>query len=144
MTVLRILNQKGWDVFTVGSTSSLQQVIDLLAANKVGVLVVLDANGGLAGIVSERDVMRVLSGNAAAALGKTAADVMTRNVETCTPDDAESDIMERMTTRGVRHLPVLAGGKLAGVVSLRDVIKLRIEKIDELMRTISQQAALQT
>ena len=49
-----------------------------------------------------------------------------------------------MTTRGVRHLPVLAGGKLAGVVSLRDVIKLRIEKIDELMRTISQQAALQT
>ena len=82
MTVLRILNQKGWDVFTVGSTSSLQQVIDLLAANKVGVLVVLDANGGLAGIVSERDVMRVLSGNAAAALGKTAADVMTRNVET--------------------------------------------------------------
>ena len=144
MTVLRILNQKGWDVFTVGSTSSLQQVIDLLAANKVGVLVVLDANGGLAGIVSERDVMRVLSGNAAAALGKTVADVMTRNVETCTPDDAESDIMERMNARGVRHLPVLAGGKLAGVVSLRDVIKLRIEKIDELMRTISQQAALQT
>jgi CBS domain-containing protein len=143
MTVSRILNQKGWDVFTVQSTAPLQQVIDTLAANKIGVLVVTDASGSLAGIVSERDVMRVLSGSAAGALGKTAADVMTRNVETCTPDDAESTIMERMNDRGVRHLPVLAGGKLTGVVSLRDVIKLRLEKIDELMRTITHEAALQ-
>jgi CBS domain-containing protein len=143
MTVSRILNQKGWDVFTVQSTSPLQQVIDTLAANKVGVVVVTDAKGSLAGIVSERDVMRVLSGNATGALGKTAADVMTASVETCTPDDAESHIMERMNARGVRHLPVLAGGKLTGIVSLRDVIKLRIEKIEELMRTVTREAALQ-
>ena len=95
--------------------------------------------GALAGIISERDVIRALSGNATAALAKTAADVMTRDIETCTPDDPETDIMERMNARGIRHLPALADGKLVGVISMRDVIRLRIEKIDEMMRTIQRE-----
>ena len=143
MTVSRILNEKGWKVFTVAATAPLQQVIDVLAGNKIGVLVVLDGGGKLAGIVSERDVVRALAGSAADALARTAADVMTRGVETCTPDDAEADIMERMDAKGFRHLPVLAGGKLAGIVSLRDVIRLRIEKIDEMMRSITREAGQQ-
>lgn len=141
MTVSRILNDKGWTVFSVEASAPLQSVIDTLAEHRVGVVVVT-AGGQLAGIISERDVIGALSGNAAAAIGRTAADVMTRSLETCTPDESESSLMERMNARGVRHLPVLADGKLAGIVSMRDVVKLRIEKIDEMMRAIRHDAEL--
>lgn len=136
MTVSRILNEKGWTVYTVDTAVPLQMVIDDLARHHVGVLVVTNPDGSLAGIISERDVVRALAGNAAAALVRTAGEAMTRTLETCTPDDAESQIMERMNAKGVRHLPVLANGKLAGIISLRDVIRLRIAKIDEMMRSI--------
>lgn len=141
MTVSRILDEKGWKVFTVEASAPLQNVIDVLAEHHVGVLVVT-SGGRLAGIISERDVIGALSVSAAAAIGKTAADVMTRSLETCTPDESEASLMERMNARGVRHLPVLADGKLAGIVSMRDVVKLRIEKIDEMMRAIRQDAEL--
>lgn len=141
MTVSRILNEKGWKVFTVEATAPLQAVIDQLAEHQVGVLVVTGPGGELAGIVSERDVIRALAGAPPDALSaKTAADAMTRNVETCTPEDGEPGIMERMNARGVRHLPVLAGGKVAGIVSMRDVIRLRIEKIEEMMAGIRREA----
>lgn len=142
MTVSRILDQKGWKVFTIEASAPLQAVVDRLAEHRVGVLVVVDAGGKLAGIVSERDVIRSLAGAAPDALSRrTAADAMTRSIETCTPEDAESDIMARMDAKGVRHLPVLAGGKLAGLVSMRDVVKLRIEKIEEMMQSIRREAA---
>ena len=141
VSVSRILNEKGWKVYTVEASAPLQSVIDMLAEHRVGVLVVT-SGGQLAGIISERDVIGALSGNAAAAIGKTAADVMTRSLETCTPDESEGSLMERMNAKGVRHLPVLADGKLAGIVSMRDVVKLRIEKIDEMMRAIRQDADL--
>lgn len=142
MTASRILDQKGWTVFTVAHSASLQEVVDALARHRVGVLVVTGDGGGLAGIVSERDVISALSGNAAAALSRTAADVMTSNIETCAPDDAESAIMQRMNALGVRHLPVIANGRLAGLVSMRDVIRLRIEKIEEMMQSIRREAEL--
>ncbi len=142
MTVSRILDHKGWKVFTIDAAASLQAVVDRLAEHKVGVLVVVDAAGNLAGIVSERDVIRSLAAGAPDALTrKTAADAMTRSLETCAPEDAEADIMARMDAKGVRHLPVLAGGKLAGIVSMRDVVKLRIEKIEEMMQAIRREAA---
>lgn len=141
MTVSRILDQKGCKVFTVDASASLQAVVDRLAEHRVGVLVVVDAGGRLAGIVSERDVIRALAGAPDALSRKTAADAMTRSLETCTPEDAESEIMARMDARGVRHLPVLADGKLAGLVSMRDVVKLRIEKIEEMMQSIRREAA---
>ena len=142
MTVSRILSEKGWTVFTVEPTASLQSVIDTLAEHRVGVVVVTGPGQAVQGIISERDVVRALRGNAAAATGRTAADVMTRNVQTCSADDAEPEIMERMNTTGIRHLPVLTGGKLAGIVSMRDVIRLRLEKIDEMMRSIRREAEL--
>jgi CBS domain-containing protein len=142
MTVSRILNQKGWKVFTIAAEAPLQQVIDTLAEHRIGVLVVTARDGTLAGILSERDVIRALHKDAGQASARTASDAMTRVVETCTPDDAEAAIMERMNTTGIRHLPVLAGGKLAGIISMRDVIRLRIEKIDEMMRSIQREVAL--
>ena len=142
MTVARILNQKGWKVFTVEANAPLQTVIDVLSGHDVGVVVVTAADGSPAGIVSERDVIRALSGSAAVGFARTASDVMSRSLETCSPDDAESEIMERMNAKGIRHLPVMAGGRLTGLVSIRDVVRLRIEKIDELMRAIRHEADL--
>lgn len=143
MTVSRILNEKGWKVFTVEASAPLQSVIDTLAEHHVGVLVVTGPGGALAGIVSERDVIRALAGAPPDALTrKTAADAMTRGVETCAPEDAEPDIMARMNARGVRHLPVVAGGRLAGIVSMRDVVRLRIEKIEEMMSAIRREAEM--
>jgi CBS domain-containing protein len=141
VTASRILDEKGRKVFTVEDSAPLQNVIDMLAKHHVGVLVVTSGEQ-VAGIISERDVVGALSGNAAAAIGRTAADVMIRSLETCTPDESEASLMERMNARGVRHLPVLAGGKLVGIVSMRDVVKLRIEKIDKMMRAIRHDAEL--
>lgn len=142
MTASRILDRKGWTVFTVAQSASLQEVVDALAEHRVGVLVVTGEDGGLAGIVSERDVIRALAGNAAAALSRTVADVMTANIETCAPHEPEPEIMKRMNALGVRHLPVVADGRLAGLVSMRDVIRLRIEKIEEMMQSIRREAEL--
>jgi len=127
-------------LFTVEPSATVIEVVKLLARENVGAVVVLDGTK-LAGIVSERDVIRALAGAPDALSRKTAADAMTRSLETCTPDDAESEIMARMDARGVRHLPVLADGKLAGLVSMRDVVKLRIEKIEEMMQSIRREAA---
>lgn len=140
MTVSRILEQKGSAVIAVGLKDTVQTVIDTLARNRVGVVVVVDAGHNISGIISERDVIRAMAGDVSAILSKTAEDMMTTRVETCTPDDPEGEIMQRMSEHGVRHLPVIANGKLAGVVSMRDVIKLRIEKIDQLMRSIEREA----
>ena len=140
MTVARILKQKGSAVIAVGLNDSLQTIVDTLARNRVGVVVVIDSAHGLAGIISERDVVRAMAGDASSVLAKSAADIMITEVETCTPDDPEGEIMQRMSVKGVRHLPVLVEGRLAGIVSMRDVIRLRLEKIDELMRSIEREA----
>lgn len=140
MTVARILRQKGSAVIAVGLNDSLQTIVDTLARNRVGVVVVIDSAHGLAGIISERDVVRAMAGDASSVLAKSAADIMITEVETCTPDDPEGEIMQRMSVKGVRHLPVLVEGRLAGIVSMRDVIRLRLEKIDELMRSIEREA----
>jgi len=140
VTVARILRQKGSAVIAVGLNDSLQTIVDTLARNRVGVVVVIDSAHGLAGIISERDVVRAMAGDASSVLAKSAADIMITEVETCTPDDPEGEIMQRMSVKGVRHLPVLVEGRLAGIVSMRDVIRLRLEKIDELMRSIEREA----
>lgn len=140
MTVARILKKKGSSVISVGLKDNIQIVVDTLARNRVGVVVVIDADHGLAGIISERDVVHAMAGDVSSVLTKTAAEIMTTEVETCTLDDPEGEIMQRMSGKGVRHLPVLSAGQLAGIVSMRDVIRLRLEKIDELMRSIEREA----
>jgi len=142
MTVARILKDKGSTVYTVPAAAPLQAAVDVLAEHRVGVLVVTGSDGGIGGILSERDVIRALSGNAASGVARSVADVMTRDIETCTPEDAESEVMARMNAKGIRHLPVVSDGKLVGLVSMRDVIKLRIAKIDEMMRAIRREAGL--
>lgn len=130
MAVAHILRQKGSAVVTVAPQDGVQAIVDTLARNRIGAVVVIDPQGGIAGIVSERDVVRAMAGDGASVLGKTAADIMTAKVLTCSLGDTESDLMALMTAHRIRHLPVVAHGKLAGMISIGDVVKNRIEHME--------------
>ena len=130
MAVVHIIKQKGSDVVTVKPSDTVQTIVDLLARHRIGAVVVVDAQGGIAGIVSERDVVRAMAGNASAVVAKTASDIMTAKVRTCSPGDTETGLMALMTEHRIRHLPVVANGKLAGMVSIGDVVKLRMEAME--------------
>lgn len=140
MTVARILDKKGFRVFTVSEKTPLREVIKQLASHHIGVLVVTDADNKMVGMLSERDVIREIAADERA-LNRAAADVMTRAICKCAPEDTEGEIMERMAKAGVRHLPVEHSGKLVGLISARDILNLRIEKLDTLMKEIREEAA---
>jgi CBS domain-containing protein len=97
---------------TVAPAETMQGVVNLLTQNRIGAVIVLDSKGSIAGIVSERDVVRAMSEHGNAAMGKTAADIMTKKVRTCGPTDSEAELMGLMTEHRIRHLPVVEGGKL--------------------------------
>lgn len=130
MPVSHILKQKGSSVVTVSPGDSVQSIVDTLARHRIGAVIVADKAGGIAGIVSERDVVRAMAGNLAAVASKTAADIMTAKVRTCAPSDTEAELMQLMTEHRIRHLPVVSNGKLAGMISIGDVVKLRIEMME--------------
>lgn len=130
MAVAHILRQKGTSVFTVEPGDSVQTIVDMLARHRIGAVVVVDAAGGIAGIVSERDVVRAMVGDAAGVVSKTAKDIMTAKVRTCSPSDSETELMQMMTESRIRHLPVVANGRVTGMISIGDVVKLRIESME--------------
>ena len=130
MTVKAILSRKGGDVVTITPTAILSAAVKLLAERRIGALVVTGPDNRVAGVLSERDIVRVLSERGPAALDENVGAVMTRKVTTCTEADTIAVIMERMTSGKFRHLPVVEQGKLAGVISIGDVVKYRLEEIE--------------
>jgi CBS domain-containing protein len=130
MAVVHILKQKGSDVVTVKPSDTVQTIVDLLSRHRIGAVIVVDPQGGIAGIVSERDVVRAMAGNASAVMAKTAADIMTSKVRTCATSDTETELMALMTEHRIRHLPVVADGRLVGMVSIGDVVKFRMEAME--------------
>lgn len=130
MTVAHILSIKGRSVISAAPSETVQGVADLLAKNRIGAVLVRDKTGGVAGIVSERDIVKALAKDGARALEKTAADIMTSKVRTCGPSDTEAELMSLMTEHRIRHLPVVEDGNLIGMISIGDVVKLRIESIE--------------
>lgn len=130
MSVSNILSVKGRGVFTARATDKVADIVNTLSTKKIGAIVVTDAAGKIEGIVSERDVVRHLAAEGAGLLAKPASAIMTRNVKTCSESDDEQELMSLMTDNRVRHLPVVAGGKLVGMVSIGDVVKNRIEAIE--------------
>ncbi|MDI1288039.1 MAG: CBS domain-containing protein [Reyranella sp.] len=128
MFVSDILSQKGGSVFTVTPGSSVAQVSQQLSVRRIGSVLVLDGEGGVAGIVSERDLVRALASHGAKALELEARQVMTRDVVTCDPDDSIDQVMEIMTSGRFRHLPVVRHGELLGLVSIGDIVKSRLEE----------------
>lgn len=130
MAVAHILKQKGSAVFTVGPGETVKSIVDVLDQHRIGAVLVTDDKGGIAGIVSERDIVRAMARLGAAVLERKASDVMTAKVRTCGPNDTEAELMSLMTEHRIRHLPVVANGKLAGMISIGDVVKLRMESME--------------
>jgi len=128
MFVSDILSQKGGLVHSVTPDTRLADVSQQLSARRIGSVLVLGKHDEVAGIVSERDIVRALAAHGAAALEFEAGQVMTRNVVSCDPDDTIDRVMEMMTRGRFRHLPVLRHGELLGLVSIGDVVKARLEE----------------
>ncbi len=130
MNVKTILAAKGGDIYSIDPTANLAAAATLLSTHRIGAAVIRGAGGRLAGILSERDIVRAVSEHGAAALALPVGQVMTRNVTTCGEDDSIADIMERMTDGKFRHVPVLKNNKLVGVISIGDVVKQRVEEVE--------------
>ena len=126
MNVARILKDKGRNVATVTPETLLRKAVEKLAAERVGALVVCDQDKRVAGIISERDVVRMLAANGPDVLNQPVSLYMTKDVRTCTERDTVEWLMGEMTAQRFRHLPVVEGGKLIGIVSIGDVVKQRI------------------
>ena len=132
MNVKEILAAKkqGGDTIGIEPTATLAAAAKLLVAHHIGALVIRGAGGRLSGILSERDIVHALSEQGVAALDSPVGQIMTRDVETCGEDDSVASIMERMTAGKFRHMPVLRNGKLAGLVSIGDVVKQRVDEVE--------------
>ncbi len=130
MTVKAILDKKGYDVFTLGPNEKLSQAIHLLAEHRVGALVITNGDRKIVGILSERDIVRIVAKEGAAALDLPVRTAMTPKVNICNENHTVNELMEIMTTGRFRHLPVEKDGLLLGIVSIGDVVKRRIEDIE--------------
>jgi len=126
MQVVHILRDKGRDVVTIAPEATMAEAARLLAGKRIGAVIVCDRSGMLAGILSERDIVRALSLANAEALAHEVSEYMTRGVATCCEADSVDDLMEQMTRGRFRHVPVVENGQLAGIISIGDVVKTRI------------------
>ena len=131
MIVKSIIDTKGGDVVTLEPSASLDTAAKLLAERRIGAVVVLGADDRVVGILSERDIVRAISERGAAAMQESVSQVMTRKVATCTLDETIHSIMERMTAGKFRHVPVIEQGRLAGIISIGDVVKHRIVEMEQ-------------
>ncbi len=127
MTVRSILDAKGRDVITIRPEENLADAIALLDRHRIGAVVVTEPDGVVAGILSERDVVRALAESGAAALQRSVSDTMTSRVSVCSEAKTVGEVMEIMTLSRFRHLPVERDGRLVGIISIGDVVKRRIE-----------------
>ena len=131
MTVKAILSTKGGEVVTIEPTSKLRAPRqNFWPSGKIGALVVTGPDRRVIGILSERDIVQQLAAEGAAALDLPLTEVMTRKVVTCSLADTISSVMERMTEGKFRHLPVVEQGRLAGIVSIGDVVKRRLQEME--------------
>jgi CBS domain-containing protein len=131
MTVSSILSQKGRSVITARAEQSLSEICELLAANKIGAVVLTDPDMRIEGIVSERDIVRAIAQEGPGVLSTPASGQMSRNVITANEIDTVDTVMARMTQGRFRHMPVVRDGKLIGVVSIGDVVKRKIEHVEQ-------------
>lgn len=130
MSIGEILNTKGRDVVTTNAQASLEQVSQMLAKHKVGATVVIDGQDKVCGIISERDIVKQIAAAGKDALDSPVSSCMTSNVIHCEDTDSIDDAMQKMTKGRFRHLPVIMDGKLSGIISIGDVVKLKIEKAE--------------
>lgn len=129
MRIADVIRRKGPEVLTIPADAPVRDLLAILAEHGIGALVVSDDGTGVEGIVSERDVVRRLHTHAAALLDSPVESIMTREVRTCRPEDSVEDLMAVMTEHRIRHVPVVVEGRLAGIVSIGDVVKHRLAEV---------------
>ncbi len=129
MTAARILGRKKTGTVTIQSDATVAQAVEILSENNIGALVVSDDGVTVAGIVSERDIIRGLGEAGPALLERRVASIMVRKVQTVVPSDSAHRMLARMTEGRFRHLPVMENGRLTGIVSIGDVVKLRLDDL---------------
>ena len=130
MNVKAILEDKGRGVYTIGPNQTLTEAINELADNRIGALVVTNGDRKVIGILSERDIVRVLAKHGASALDQSVRQAMTAKVNICNENHTINQVMEIMTQGRFRHLPVEKNGQLDGIISIGDVVKKRIEEVE--------------
>jgi len=123
MLVAEILESKDPRIIAIQPDSVVRETANVLKQERIGVALVRESDGSLVGIISERDIVRCVAEHGEAALEKSVAELMSRDVITCTPDSSTEELIEKMLANKVRHLPVLKGHALVGVVSVNDVMK---------------------
>jgi CBS domain-containing protein len=130
MTISAILAHKGSAVYTVPPDMSIFEAARTLRQHRVGAVLILKPDGMVAGVLSERDIVRALVESGRDVLDQPLHNIMTSTVHTCSPGDTLADAMMQMTNRRVRHLPVIEAGQLVGMVSIGDLVKARIEQTE--------------
>jgi CBS domain-containing protein len=141
MSVKVMLEEKGHDVVTIAPTASIAEASRLLGERRIGAVVVTRGEGKIAGILSERDIVRVVGAEGASALAMSVEAVMTAKVRTCHENNSINEVMEVMTRGRFRHLPVEKDGRLHGIISIGDVVKRRIEEVEREAEEIKQYIA---
>ena len=130
MNVETILRNKGNWVATIRPDATVGQAIDVLNRERIGALVVSDDGEGVDGVLSERDIVIALAEHGEALLSRSVGEIMTRTVITCDPGDSVGRLMAEMTSRRIRHFPVLTDGRLCGIVSIGDLVKNRLDEVE--------------
>ncbi|MFV1989903.1 MAG: CBS domain-containing protein [Acidimicrobiales bacterium] len=130
MQVQRILASKGSEVTTVAPDTTISDVVAALAKHRIGAIVVSEDGESIAGIVSERDVVRRLAKEPETLMKLAVSEIMTTSVYTCGPEDQMDSLMVVMTDKRIRHVPVLKSDKLIGIISIGDVVKCRLQNLE--------------
>jgi CBS domain-containing protein len=141
MIVNKILGLKGRDVVTIEPAQPLSEAVKVLSERRIGALLVVDGQRPVSGIISERDIVRAVAAQGAKALDEPVSRFMTEKVVTCTGQTSINDVMELMTKQKFRHVPVVEGGRLAGIISIGDVVKLRLEEVEAEAQAIKEYIA---
>ncbi len=138
MNVQKILTDKGSDVISIAPGHSLADAARLLAARRIGAVMVIGEDGGIRGILSERDIVRAIAADGSSALDHAVSRHMTANVVTCDRDSTVDALMDVMTTGKFRHVPVVDQGRLIGVVSIGDVVKRKVAETEAEARAMRE------
>ncbi|MEM6942561.1 MAG: CBS domain-containing protein [Pseudomonadota bacterium] len=129
-TVQQLLDKKGGDVFSIRPQETLRTAVEVLRDRRIGALMVTDATGSLIGILSERDIVRKLADTPGQTLPKQVEEIMTTEVQVCEPSEPMVSVLRRMTKGRFRHMPVVAEGRLLGMITIGDVVNYRLNELE--------------